>query len=192
MPVVEVGFKIRENKIEAEKILLNNGFDNIFKTHTRDIYFGKNVDFKNKSEEQIKNELIRCRGCESFENLKVFDKSLPNTLKVDAYTLYMYFDKFFKSGYQVVFDTKKSDWIYKKGEIYHQLQKIDGIGLLEYVIDNSIKNKTEDEQFEILTKQMIDLGFTLEYDLGVDKLRSLYNKKLMFSKNQAGLYSWQK
>ena len=47
---VEAGFKIKETKEEAEKILLENGFVNTFKTaHTRDIYFGKNVDFNNKS-----------------------------------------------------------------------------------------------------------------------------------------------
>lgn len=59
------------------------------------------------------------------------------------------------------------------------------------MIDNDICDKSEDEQFEILTKQLKTLGFHLEYKLGIDKLRSLYNKKLMFSKNQAGLYPWQ-
>lgn len=39
---VEAGFKVRESKEEAEKILLDNGFVNTFKTaHTRDVYFGK-------------------------------------------------------------------------------------------------------------------------------------------------------
>lgn len=191
MQVVEVGFKIKQNKFEAEKILLNNGFENTFKTHTRDVYFGKNVDFKNKSEEQIKNELIRCRNFERLENLKVFDKNLPDIVKVDLYELIEFFEKFFKNGYEIVFDTKKSDWIYKKGNCYHQLQEIEKIGLLDYVIDNDICDKSEDEQFEILTKQLKTLGFHLEYKLGIDKLRSLYNKKLMFSKNQAGLYPWQ-
>ena len=49
---IEVGFKIKEDKIDAEKILLKNGFVNTFKTaHTRDIYFGKDVNFDNMSEE---------------------------------------------------------------------------------------------------------------------------------------------
>ena len=63
MVEVEVGFKIKEDKLQAEKILLENGFVNTFKTaHTRDIYFGKNVNFENKTEEEIKRSLIRCRG----------------------------------------------------------------------------------------------------------------------------------
>lgn len=193
MAVVEIGFKIKEDKTEAERLLLKNGFENIFKTaNTRDIYFGKDVVFEGRDEEQIKNQLIRCRGCEMFENLKVFDKSLPDRLKVDVHALYEYFDKFFKAGFDVVFDTKKSDWIYRKGNCYHQLQEIENIGLLDYVIDNDLKELKEEEQFNILTKQMEELGFHLEYELGVDKLRSLHYKKLMFSKNQAGLYPWQK
>lgn len=37
---VEAGFKVKESKEEAEKILLDNGFVNTFKTaHTRDVYF---------------------------------------------------------------------------------------------------------------------------------------------------------
>ena len=52
MVEVEVGFKIKEDKLQAEKILLENGFVNTFKTaHTRDIYFGKDVNFENKTEE---------------------------------------------------------------------------------------------------------------------------------------------
>ena len=39
MVEVEAGFKIKEDKQEAEKILIENGFVNTFKTaHTRDIY----------------------------------------------------------------------------------------------------------------------------------------------------------
>lgn len=42
---VEAGFKVKESKEDAEKILLDNGFVNTFKTaHTRDVYFGKNVN----------------------------------------------------------------------------------------------------------------------------------------------------
>ena len=59
--------------------------------------------------------------------------------------------------------------------------------------DRDLFNKglSEDEQFEILKQQMYDLGFHLEYELGIDKLRSLYSKQLKFSKNQIGKYNYQ-
>ncbi len=192
MTVLEVGFKIKEDKKEAEKLLLAQGFQELFKTTTRDIYFGKDVNFEGKDETQIKTSLIRCRNFEKFENLKIFDKDLPDKLDVDFKTMHAYFDKFFENGYEVIFDTQKTDWVYYKGKCWHQLQDIKDIGLLDYVLDKDIFDKSEDEQFEILMKQVKDFGLHLEYELGVDKLRSLYNKKLMFSKNQAGLYEYQK
>ena len=193
---VEAGFKIKETKEEAEKILLDNGFVNTFKTaHTRDIYFGKNVDFNNKSEEEIKCSLIRCRGVSLFENLHFLDSSLPEgKTQVDFKTAVSYFNRLFDEGYDVVFDTEKTDWVYRKGDCWHQLQDIQGIGLVDYVYNKEIfgKGYSEQEQFDLLKQQMKDLGFTLEYEYGIDKLRTLYFKELKFSTNQIGLYQYQK
>ena len=200
MVEVEAGFKIKETKEKAEKILLKHGFENMFKTITHDIYFGKDVNFDGKSEEEIKQSLIRLRGFKTndlstFENLSLYDSSLSDDkIKVDFKTAISYVNKLFKSGYEVIFDTTKSDWVYKKGECYHQLQDIKEIGLVDYVYNKEIFGKGFDEQqqFEMLKSQMKDLGFHLEYELGIDKLRSLANKKLMFSTNQIGLYNYQK
>lgn len=192
---VEAGFKIKESKEEAEKILLANGFSNTFKTaHTRDIYFGKDVDFSNKSEEEIKCGLVRCRGCSLFENLQLLDKCFPEgKINVDFKTAFSYFDKLFKAGFDVIIDTEKTDWIYQKDNCWHQLQEIKDIGLVDYVYDKDLCHKglNEDEQFEVLKKQMSDLGLHLEYELGIDKLRSLYYHELKFSKNQIGKYNYQ-
>lgn len=66
---VEAGFKVKEIKEEAEKILLDNGFVNTFKTaHTRDVYFGKDIEIEGKSEEEIKRSMVRLRGFETFDN----------------------------------------------------------------------------------------------------------------------------
>ena len=71
---VEAGFKVRESKEEAEKILLDNGFVNTFKTaHTRDVYFGKNLKIDGKSEEEIKRSMVPV----SYTHL-----TLPTTLNV--------------------------------------------------------------------------------------------------------------
>jgi hypothetical protein len=77
-------------------------------------------------------------------------------------------NELFNNGFIVVFDTKKSDWVYKKGTIYHQLQVIDGICLLDYVYDENEEKKLLDEniQFENLKKHVLDLGLTLEFELG--------------------------
>ena len=154
---VEVGFKIKEDKWKAEKILLENGFINTFKTaHTRDIYFGKNVNFNSKSEEEIKNSLVRCRGCSLFENLEILDPELPRgKVNVDFKTAFSYFQRLFKEGFDVVFDTEKTDWIYKKGNCYHQLQEIKDIGLVDYVYNKEIfgLGLSEDEQFQILKEE---------------------------------------
>ena len=73
------------------------------------------------------------------------------------------------------------------------MQEIKDIGLVDYVYDRDLTNSglSEDEQFEVLKQQMYDLGFHLEYELGIDKLRSLYGKQLQFSKNQIGKYNYQ-
>lgn len=44
----------------------------------------------------------------------------------------------------------------------------------------------------LLKRKMNELESHLEYELGVDKLRTLCNKELMFSKNQIGNYNYQK
>ncbi|MBE7074882.1 MAG: hypothetical protein E7376_02770 [Clostridiales bacterium] len=189
MAQIEVAFKIEQSKEEAEKLLLDNGFVNAFKTYTRDIYFGKNVNFDGLTEEEIKRQLIRCRNFERLENLKVLDEKLPDKHLINLKLL----QRLFKEGYEVIFETQKSDWVYKKGGYWHQLQDIKDIGLLDYVYTDEFLDETitQDEMFEIVKQHIHDLGFKLEYELGVDKLRSLYYKELKFSKNQIGLYKYQ-
>lgn len=195
MVEVEAGFKIKETKEEAEKILLANGFVNTWKTaKTRDVYFGKDINFTNKSETEIKRSLVRCRGFETFENLQLLDSNLSEGKhKVDFKTALDYCNRLLASGFDIVFDTEKTDWIYKKGRCWHQLQDIKGIGLVDYVYNEEIfaKGYSEEEQFAILREQMKDLGFTLEHKLGVDKLRTLYSGELKFSTNQIEKYNYQ-
>ncbi len=188
----EVAFKINQSLEQAEKLLIENGFEQMFKTITHDVYFGKNVNFDNCSEAEIKASLIRCRNFTSLENLHIFDTSLPDRVKVDFSTLVTYLQKFVESGYEVVFDTKKTDWVYKKGECYHQLQNIEKIGLLDYVENKEISSLSKEQQFNEIKNQMLEMGFTLSHPLGVDKLRSLYHNKLMFSYDQTAVYEEQK
>ena len=192
---VEAGFKVRESKEEAEKILLDNGFVNTFKTaHTRDVYFGKDVEFEGKSEEEIKRSMVRLRGFETFENLQLLgDKYPEGKYKTDFKTALDICNKLLANGFEVIIDTEKTDWVYKKGRCWHQLQEIKNIGLVDYVYNEEIFDKgySEQQQFDLLHTQMTDLGFHLEYDLGIDKLRTLLTGQIQFSTNQIGKYNYQ-
>ncbi len=192
---VEAGFKISESKEEAEKILLDNGFVNTFKTaHTRDVYFGKNVEYEGKSEEEIKRSMVRLRGFETFENLWLLGEESPEgKYKADFKTALDICNLLLKNGFDVIIDTEKTDWVYKKGRCWHQLQEIKDIGLVDYVYNEEIFDKgySEKEQFDLLHTQMTDLGFQLEYDIGIDKLRTLLTGQIQCSTNQIGKYNYQ-
>ena len=71
---------------------------------------------------------------------------------MDFKTAYGYFQRLFNEGFDVVIDTEKTDWIYKKGNCYHQLQEIKGIGLVDYVYNREIfgLGLNEEEQFKLL------------------------------------------
>lgn len=192
---VEAGCKVKESKEEAEKILPDNGFVNTFKTaHTRDVYFGKNLEFDGKSEEEIKRSMVRLRGFETFENLQLLGDEYPEgKYKADFKTALDICNKLLANGFEVIIDTEKTDWVYKKGRCWHQLQEIKNIGLVDYVYNEEIFDKgyTEEEQFDLLHTQMTDLGFHLEYDLGIDKLRTLLSGEIQFSTNQIVKYNYQ-
>lgn len=192
---VEAGFKVKESKEEAEKILLDNGFINTFKTaHTRDVYFGKDIEIEGKSEEEIKRSMVRLRGFETFENLQLLGEKYPEgKYKADFKTALDICNKLLANGFEVIIDTEKTDWVYKKGRCWHQLQEIKNIGLVDYVYNEEIFDKgySEQQQFDLLHQQMTDLGFHLEYDLGIDKLRTLLSSQIQFSTNQIGKYNYQ-
>lgn len=192
---VEAGFKVKESKEEAEKILLDNGFVNTFKTaHTRDVYLGKDIEIEGKSEEEIKRSMVRLRGFETFENLQLLGDEYPEgKYKADFKTALDICNKLLANGFEVIIDTEKTDWVYKKGRCWHQLQEIKNIGLVDYVYNEEIFDKgySEQQQFDLLHHQMTDLGFHLEYDLGIDKLRTLLSGQIQFSTNQIGKYNYQ-
>ena len=75
---VEAGFKVKESKEEAEKILLDNGFVNTFKTaHTRDVYFGKDIEIEGKSEEEIKRSMVLFVGLKRLKIWNFWAKNIP-------------------------------------------------------------------------------------------------------------------
>ena len=68
-----------------------------------------------------------------------------------------------------------------------QLQEIDNIGLLVYFDNSNYYDLDLDTQRNKLIDELNLYGFDFKYDdLGLDKLRTLYYGKEMYSKNQNG------
>ena len=194
MQEVEVAFKVKQSQKECEEILQQNGYELMFNTETHDLYFTNKELTANMTEQEIKFSCVRFRhskgGC-GFDNYNLFDKTKPSRIKCKLDEASEIIVKLKANGFKKVFDTFKTDYIYKKGNSYHQLQKINYIGLLDYYYDEDIFQKSQKEQFDILKQNMLNLGFELEYEEGVDKLRSLLSEKYCFSKNQNGNYNEQ-
>ena len=171
-------------------MLRSKGLVNDYKVRTHDIYY-TNQDLNELSENQMKNAFIRLRSCND-SNYKIQNNLIDNKFRdkeVSATKLDQFEHKLFKLGYRKVFDTVKDDYHYYKDGMSSkiQLQQIEDIGLLVYY-DNK-----DYYQFDLETqrKRLIDelnlYGFNIDYDvLGLDKLRTLYYGKEMYSKNQNG------
>ena len=192
MQEVEVGFKVKQTQEESEELLKKGGYELLFHTQTHDLYFTNKELTEDMTEQELKFSCVRFRhskGGSSFDNFNLFDSSKPDKFKCELDEAAEIMVKLKENGFKKVFDTFKTDYIYKKGNSYHQLQKIDHIGLLDYFYDEDIFEYRPEWQFTLLSNGMKNLGFELEYEEGVDKLRTLLSKKLCFSKNQNGDYN---
>ena len=167
--IVEVGMKLNKSLRCYKKLLKRNGLKQVFKCTTHDVYFTKEKSFNGLSENQIKNCCVRIR------NPKKEDKLKEQNLVVD--------------GYYKVFDTIKKDYHFQNENMKSriQLQKIKDVGLVVYYDNPDYYYLSLDEQRKSLLEELNSYGFNFKYDdLGIDKLRTLYYKKEMFSKNQNG------
>lgn len=203
MLVVEVGFKLNKDIKYYENILNKSGAVNRFNCKTHDIYWtNKNLD--NMTENEMKNSCIRLRITEGFGGIDfsgkstksyrfqntdnfVVTKSNQSELTLDEVNKYI--SEIESKGYKKVFDTKKVDYQYSIGNMKSriQLQDILDVGLLLYYDNPDYYGLSLDEQRNNLIDELNSYGFDFSYDtLGLDKLRTLYYKKEMFSKNQNG------
>ena len=167
--IVEVGMKLDKSLRYYKIVLENNGLKQVFKCKTHDVYYTKEKSFDGLSENQIKNSCVRIR------NPKKEDKSKEQSLVSD--------------GYHKVFDTIKKDYHFQNENMKSriQLQKIKDIGLVVYYDNPDYYYFPLEEQRKCLLEELNSYGFNFKQDdLGIDKLRTLYYKKEMFSKNQNG------
>jgi hypothetical protein len=187
MLIVEVGFKLDRDFDYYDKMLKSKGLTNDFNVITHDIYYS-NKDLEGMSENEMKKACIRLRSCNN-KNYEIQNNPLIELTKkkISKFFLKRFEKKLAKHGYKKIFDTIKKDHHYFRDGMNSkiQLQEIEGIGLLVY-FDNSNYYKLDlKTQRNKLIDELNSYGFDFTYDtLGLDKLRTLYYKKEMFSNNQ--------
>lgn len=175
--VLEVGMKLDNNLIYYHDLLIKNGLKLEFSCITHDVYYTKN-NLDGLTENQMKNSCVRLRFCNGI-NKPEKDKSELEKREAEL----------IKDGYTKVFDTIKFDFQYcnenMKSKV--QIQDIKNIGLLVYYDNPDYYKYPLDIQRKLLLEELNSYGFSFnENDLGLDKLRTLYYQKEMFSFNQNG------
>ncbi len=190
MLVVELGLYLDKPYSYYEELLKNNGLKCVFECITHDIYYTdddfSNID--NMSENQIKDVCIRVRSVNNSDYeiqhnlIKDYNRKCIKTNNIEE------LDKELSEyGYRKVFDTIKHDYQWCKDGMSSkiQLQEIKDIGLLLYYDNKEYYEYDLDTQRRKLIDELNSYGFNFDYDvLGIDKLRTLYYKKKMYSKNQ--------
>ena len=188
---VELGFELDKEIEYYEEMLKEHGCENFWNGEAHDTYY-TTMKLDNMSENEMKNACIRLRKYrkyksdeeynKSFQNLKLLNKK-ENTLPYSENILKEIND----NGYELIFDTKKTDIHYKipncNGDI--QLQDVEGIGLLLYYYNEDYKDLSLQEQRKLLIDELNSVGFSFDYNkVGLDNLRTLFYKEKKYSLNQ--------
>lgn len=203
MIVVEVGFKLNKNIKYYEEILSSHNAINRFNCKMHDIYW-TNKNLENMTENEMKNSCIRLRITEGFggvdfsgvskisyrfQNADNFIVNKDNQKELTLEEVNEYIKKIENNGYVKAFDTSKVDYQYSIGDMKSriQLQDIENVGLLIYYNNPDYYELPLDNQRNALINELNSYGFDFDYNtLGLDKLRTLYYKKEIYSKNQNG------
>lgn len=173
--ILEIGMKLDKDLSYYHEMLINHNMNLVYSCVTHDIYYTNN-DLDGLSENEMKNNCIRIRNCTILNHNHDFESEDLDKEK-----------ELLKKGYKKVFDTIKFDFHYcnenMKSRI--QLQEIKDIGLVVYYDNPDFYKYSLDEQRKKLIDELNSYGFNFIYeDLGIDKLRTLYYKKKMYSDNQ--------
>lgn len=178
--ILEVGMPLKKDLAYYQKALTKNGLYLNFACITHDLYYTKEKGLDGLSEIQMKNACVRIRKLSAIFGTSKIRTITDSEIKAKEKDLIAH-------GYHKIFDTIKYDYQYKKDGMfsYVQLQDIKDIGLLVYYNNPDYYTFDEDTQRELLFKELNSYGFDFSLnDLGLDKLRTLYYGKKMYSKNQ--------
>ena len=196
MEIVEVGILLHKPLEYYDELLTNAGAYNVFNCETHDVYWTYH-DLRGMTEKQMKNACIRYRqvtnlasdkpGPAMMQNYPMADKKSVGEFFVPVETLSA-FDKGLQAqGYMKVFDTRKYDYQYATNDMRSriQLQQIEGLGLMVYYDNPDYYHMPAEQQRVMLIRELNTFGFGIpESQMGVDKLRTLYNNELCYSANQ--------
>jgi len=205
--IVELGLLLDNDKgIEYyNEIIAKVGGQNVYNCETHDLYFTNKSynELEKMTENEIKKACVRFRMTSGFggtcfagdfnikmwfDNFNIFDNTKEDKFKVENMEDFKKVQESMESnGWYLVFDTFKVDYQYKVGEMKSalQFQEIDNIGLVLYYDNPDYYDMREDNQREMLLKELNDYGFSFDKDeLGIDKLRTLLTGTSQFSKNQ--------
>ncbi len=202
---VEVGFKLDKSLEYYRKKVEEYNCTNFYNAEVEDTYYTKE-SLDNKSENEIKCSCVRIRHDRdldynlkpkgnwkySFQNLTLKNKSTAfkvSNEKLNSMTKEEVLNLLKKEGFKKVFYTKKLDIHYSidgfNGDI--QFQPIENIGLIVYYYNDDYIGLPLKEQRKKLVDELNLVGFNFNYDkLGLDKLRTIYYGKELYSDNQNG------
>lgn len=176
--IVEVGMPLKKNLIYYHDMLQKHGLELVFACITHDLYYAKNTNFDGLTEKQMKDACVRLRMSGGGINTKPLGNN-KKMLKQEQ--------ELIKQGYTKVFDTIKFDFHYHKEGMNSriQLQDIKDIGLLVYYNNDDYYKYPLKKQRQLLIEELNTYGFKFKQtDLGLDKLRTFYYGKKMYSENQ--------
>lgn len=186
MSIVEVGIKLDKSLNYYKNLLEKNDLKIVYEVTTHDIYY-TNKELDNLTEREMKEACIRLRSCNDSSFIVQNDFSnlgIKEVLKEDLLT---YEEKLKELNYKKVFDTEKRDYHYFKDGMTSrvQLQDIKDIGVVVYFDNKKYSGYKEEIQRNKLIEELNTYGFNISYDsLDIDKLRTLYYGKEMYSLNQ--------
>ena len=189
MLIVEIGIKLNNDFEYYDNMLKSNGLKNDFKVLTHDIYY-TNQSLEGLSENEMKKACIRLRSCDNgdykIQNNLIRDLNIQ---EISDFELANFENRLLELGYKKIFDATKRDFHYYKDGMNSkiQLQQIENIGTLVYYDNKDYYGFNLETQRKMLIDELNSYGFNISYDnLGLDKLRTLYYGKEMYSKNQNG------
>ena len=175
--IVELGFPLKKHLVYYHDMLQKHGLNIVYACVTHDLYYAKSTNFEGLTEKQIKDNCIRLRASSTELNTQ----SLKDNKNIQNQE-----EELIKQGYQKIFDTIKFDFHYSKEGMSSriQLQDILNLGLLVYYDNPDYYNYDPKQQRKLLIDELNSYGFRFkETDLCLDKLRTFYYGKKMYSKN---------
>ena len=196
MEIVEIGILLHKPLEYYDELLTRSGAYNVFNCETHDVYW-TDRDLLGMTEKQMKNACIRFRqvtnlagdkpGPARMQNYPMADEKSVGEFFVPVETLSAFEKGLRAHGYTKVFDTRKFDYHYATNSMRSriQLQQIEGLGLMVYYDNPDYYHMPAEQQRIMLIRELNAFGFGIpESQMGVDKLRTLYNQELCYSANQ--------